>query len=260
MKLKELWLSIRIALIVAVVLFDSGHAFSFTRAPASQMDISLLSDQGFQSWKWMESKCDHCQIMLVPMADQVDTIKVRRFIQALAVNKEDLQKMLKVSGEEYTLLAHLSVGILGRETLFGESSRYKLKEAAPWVVSLAKVMRSVATGKEMNANSRGLTQIKILPEAVAEKYGITPDNLDVPENAAIATMGYLINALKQLKTRIKTYHLDHITPERYADYLPYIYFGRSKALIEKTAIPEQNNYVQALKKYMAMIEVYERQP
>jgi hypothetical protein len=260
MQFKEFWLSIRLALIVAVVLFDSGPAFASAQASSSQMEISLLSEQGFQSWKWMESKCDNCQIMLVPMTDEVNTIKVRRFIQALAVNKPELQKMLKVSGEEYALLAHISVGILGRETLFGESARYKFKEAAPWVVSLAKVMRSLATGKEVNPNSRGLTQIKILPEAVAEKYGITPDNLDVPENAAIATMGYLINALKQLKTRIKTYHLDHITPDRYADYLPYIYFGRSKALIDKTAVPDQNNYVQALKKYMAMIEVYERQP
>ncbi|UYL10229.1 hypothetical protein B9G69_006510 [Bdellovibrio sp. SKB1291214] len=260
MRLKKFWLSIRMALIVAVVLFDSGHAFSFAQTSSSQMEIALLSEQGFQSWKWTESNCDNCQIMMVPQSDDVSTIKVRRFIQALAVNKADLQKMLKVSGEEYTLLAHISVGILGRETRFGESVRYKFKESAPWIVSLAKLMRSLATDKEVSPNSRGLTQIKFLPQDVADKYGITPDNLDIPENAAIATMGYLINALKQLKIRIKTYHLDHITPDRYADYLPYIYFGRSKALIEKTAIPEQNNYVQALKKYMAMIQVFERQP
>lgn len=260
MQLKEIWLSIRIALIVAVVLLDSGHAFSQSSSLSSQMEIAILQDRGFQSWKWLESECDDCQIMLVPNSEEVQTVQVRRFIQALAVNKTELQKMYRVSGGEYTLLAQMSVGILGRETRFGESARYKVKEALPWAVSLAKVMRSLATGKDVDPNSRGLTQIKFLPAAVMERFGITSENLDVPENAAIATMGYLIEALKQMKARIKTYHLDHITPENYADYLPYIYFGRSKALIEKTAVPEQNSYVQGLKKYMSMIDVFERQP
>jgi hypothetical protein len=147
MQLKEFWLSIRIALIVAVVLLDSGHAYSQSSSWSSQMENALLQDQGFQSWKWLESSCDDCQIMLVPNSDEVQTIQVRRFIQALAVNKIELQKMYNVSGEEYTLLAQMSVGILGRETRFGESARYKVKEAIPWAVSLGKVMRSVTTGK-----------------------------------------------------------------------------------------------------------------
>ncbi|WP_413583281.1 hypothetical protein [Bdellovibrio sp. HCB288] len=259
MKIRHIWFSVRITLIVAVALLDSGHAYSQTEN-ASQLEISLLQDQGFQPWKWQESKCDECQIMLIPTAEIVDTIKVRRFIQALAVNKPELQKIYKISGAEYTLLAQISVGILGRESLFGESSRYKIKETLPWLVKAAKVTKAVATGSSVSPNSRGLTQIKFLPAQVSEKFGITPDNLDIPENAAIATMGYLIEALGQLKNRIRIYHLEHITPDRYADYLPYIYFGRSRAIIDKTARPEQNAYVQALKKYMNLIEVFERQP
>ncbi|WP_413586164.1 hypothetical protein [Bdellovibrio sp. HCB274] len=260
MKLKQIWLSIRITLIVAVVLLDSGHAYSGVHTPSSQMEISMLQDQGFQPWTWQESQCDECQIMLVPTSSEVQTVKVRRFIQALAVNKKELQEIYKISGAEYTLLSHISVGILGRESLFGESSRYKLKETLPWLVTAAKFGKAVATGSSVSPNSRGLTQIKFLPAAVTEKFGITSENLDIPENAAIATMGYLIEALGQLKNRIKTYRLDHITPDKYADYLPYIYFGRSKAIIDRTAIPEQNAYVRALKKYMKMIEVFERQP
>ncbi|WP_413576733.1 hypothetical protein ACLVWU_01675 [Bdellovibrio sp. HCB290] len=260
MKLKQIWLSIRITLIVAVVLLDSGHAYSQFQEQTSQMEVTMLQDQGFQAWKWQESDCEKCQIMLIPTSDEVRTIKVRRFIQALAINKEELQRIYKISGDEYTLLAHISVGILGRESLFGESSRYKLKETLPWLVTAAKVSKAFATGTSVTPNSRGLTQIKFLPAVVTERFGITSENLDIPENAAIATMGYLIEALAQLKNRIKTYRLEHITPDKYADYLPYIYFGRSKAIIDKSARPEQNAYVQALKKYMNMIEVFERKP
>ncbi|WP_413559618.1 hypothetical protein [Bdellovibrio sp. HCB209] len=258
MKIKNIWLSIGVALFVAVTFVDSGYAYAVSIDETSQMEISILKDHGFQEWKWPDSNCENCQIMLVPTQNQVRTENVRRFIQALAMNKADLQKLYKIGGEEYTLLAHISVGILGRETLFGESARYKLKEAAPWAVSLAKLMRALSSGKDVDENSRGLTQIKFLPQAVVDKYGITSDNLDIPENAAIATMGYLIEALRQLKHRIKINDLSHITPDKYADYLPYIYFGRTGALINKTAIPDQNAYVIALRKYMAMIQVYER--
>jgi hypothetical protein len=71
-------------------------------------------------------------------------------------------------------------------------------------------------------------------------------------------MGYLIEALKDLKYISSLNNFVHINPETYADYLPYIYFGSRKALIAKTATPEKNLYVKDMKRYMRFLELYER--
>jgi hypothetical protein len=100
----------------------------------------------------------------------------------------------------------------------------------------------------------------VVPEKIAKAYGIVPGNLKVPENAALATMGFLIEALQELKNRARKGQLEFITPDTYVDYLPYIYFGRAKALMNRTARPDQNSYVRDMKKYMGWVDLYEVDP
>ncbi|MBO9665439.1 MAG: hypothetical protein J7501_01325 [Bdellovibrio sp.] len=257
MAFKQRWLALALTLIVSVGFIDSGRAQTSLEQSLAQEHM-LLADHGFIPWQWLKSSCDDCSIMLLPTHEKVRTEKVRLFIQGLSAHKKDLQALYKIHGAEYTMLAQMAVGILGRESLFGESNRYRLKEAMPGGVHLLKVLQSYLTGKPVNENSRGLTQIKFLPELITQNYDINSDNLSVPENAAVATMGYLIEALAQLKRRVVLNKLDHINPQNYADYLPYIYFGGTRAIIKKTATPEKNLYVQDMKVFMSWIEVYEQ--
>jgi len=220
-----------------------------------------LESQGFARWEWLKSQdCFHCEMVFVPLDPSLRTENVRRFMQALSAHKEELLTLYRVSGPEYNLLAQMAVGILGRESRFFESPRYRAKEAFPWAVHLMKILRAAATGAAVDQNSRGPTQIKIVPARIARHYQVTTENLNVPENAALATIGFLIEALDELKTRIVRQHLNHINENNYADYLPYIYFGATRLLIKGEAHPEKNIYVRDMKKYMSWIEVYERAP
>lgn len=260
MSLNRFWLSILVALFVSVGFVDSSFAFTSLEQSLAQ-EHSLLDQNGYDKWTWMKNDCTNCMVFFLPTRKEVRTEKVRLFIQALAAHKAELQEIYQIPGTEYNLLAHMSVGILGRESLFFRSNRYRLKEAMPWAVRLAKIIEIYLEGSNRSPSdsSRGPTQIKIVPKKIAEHYAITSDNLHEPENAAVATMGYLIEALGELKRRVRVNKLDFITPERYVDYLPYIYFGGTRALVKKTATPESNLYVQDMKRYMTWIEVYEHE-
>ena len=219
-----------------------------------------LQAQGYEKWQWLRSTCDNCEIALAAKSPELDSAKVQAFMRALSDNKSELQSIYGIHGAEYTLLAHMAVGILGRESKFFQSARYQLKEEFPWAVYFGKVMRSYATGAKIDPNSRGPTQIKSIPTKIAEFYHFTSDELDVPENAAVATMGFLIEALAELKSRAASHRLAFITPATYVDYLPYIYFGATKSLVAGKARPESNAYVQNMKTYMEWVDVYERAP
>lgn len=220
-----------------------------------------LEAQGYTRWQWLQSQdCFHCDMVFLQLEPTLNTENVRRFMQALSEHKDELLTLYRISGPEYNLLAQMSIGILGRESKFFESPRYRAKEAFPWAVHLMKILRGAATGAAIDLNSRGPTQIKIVPERIARHYQVTTEILNVPENAALATIGYLIEALGELKTRIARQHLDYINESNYVDYLPYIYFGLTKLLIKGEAQPEKNIYERDMKKYMGWVEVYERAP
>lgn len=248
-------------LIVAVFFLDSSRAFAEFE-PEIQIEQESLKNEDFTKWIWMHNTCDRCEIAIHTTNEELNTPQVLQFIEALSQYKSELQEIYKIDGPEYTLLAQMSVGILGRESHFFTSPRYQLKEALPWGVHLAKIIQIFLSGKnsKVSANSRGPTQIKIVPDQVARHFGINPENLCVPKNAAIATMGFLIESLEELKRHIQIHHLEFITEPLYPDYLPYIYFGRTQALLNHTAKPEHNSYVQEMKKYMSWVEIYERQP
>lgn len=255
-------LTLLVALFVTAIPFYKAMAAS---SPAFENQVQKerqqLESYGFHKWEWLKNDCSNCELYILTNAVELRTEKVQLFVQALGLHKSELQMLYKIHGAEYNLLAHMAVGILGRESEFFTSTRYQFKENFPVLVRIAKIIRHMIDGSEKNVsnNSRGPTQIKVVPKKVAAAYGITPDDLHIPDNAAIATMGFLIESLNELKRRIPLNKLENVTPETYVDYLPYIYFGSSGALVKKTATPDKNLYVQAMKHYMSWVEVYERE-
>jgi hypothetical protein len=246
--------------LLSIALLASLTSLQFAYGQDANRD--RIEAAGFERFEWLKSTCVDCEIAFVPLRAEVETPKVEAFLQAIADHKIELQQIYKIDGPEYNFLAHMAVGILGRESKFFTSERYVLKEAAPWAVQLIKVVHIYLEGvsRDPSPNSRGPTQIKIVPPVIAARYGVTPNNLYIPNNAALATMGFLIEALGELKRRIESNHLDFITPANYVDYLPYIYFGSTKSLISGKADPAHNIYIHDMKMYMSWVELYERSP
>jgi hypothetical protein len=262
---RAFFLSLTVVFLMAFVPAGPAHAQHEDVLDASPT-IALLQGEGFSQWLWLKSTCDDCEIRFVAKSPTIQSPKVAEFIRALEERKPELMALYAggqpgrqdLSDSEYNLLAHMAIGILGRESEFFSSTRYLVKENIPWLVNIFKLVRHYVTGKAVDGNSRGPTQIKFLPKNAVEVYGIKPGDLKNPTKAAIATMSFLIEALAELKNHARYRKLTFITPATYPDYLPYIYFGARRQLINRTATPERNIYVRDMRKYMGWVEIYER--
>lgn len=206
-------------------------------------------------WVWEQNRCADCEIKIASLKPELMTGDVQAFIRTLESEKPTLQKLYGIDGQTYNLLAQMAIGILGRESLFFTSRMYQVKEEFPWLVDAAKLWK----GKH-SPNSRGPTQIKKVPDLIANYYGVNPQNLWVSRHAAVATMGFLIESLtelKDLKSRAGD-RLNFINEGTYADYLPYIYFGQTRKLMAGQAQPAHNSYIRDMKKYMRWVQLFEQ--
>ncbi len=174
-----------------------------------------------------------------------------RFVNALSTEKEKLMKLYRLDNDEYNELAKLAFGILGNESDYGRSFKYHVKESVPLVVALFK-----GNGLDTSANSRGLTQMKRVPTLIAKEYGITKSELGEPEKAAIATMGFLADALVELKAKARKN--PDINSDNQFDYLHYIYMGKAKEITEQTATPEKNIYLRQIREAGEGLYILER--
>jgi len=173
------------------------------------------------------------------------------FMGEIDKRKSEIIKLYGLTNHEYNELSKLAFGIMGNESQFGNSKKYWVKEAVPFVVSLAK-------GNWFNTdrNSRGPTQIKTVPKKIAKKYKVDKSDLDEPKKAAVATMGFLAEALSELKAKEK--HHPGITPDNRFNYIHYIYMGKSSEITKATATPYKNIYFKQILKYNKGLEVYEK--
>jgi len=193
------------------------------------------------------------------------------FVKALEDEKQKLMKLFSLSNDEYNELAAVSYAIMGNESDFGRSKKYWIKEHDQGDVILAKAAKRLIQGenpfdKSVLNTSRGLTQIKELPEGEWKKSypGINKSNLSDPKNSAVSTIAYLAEASRSLK-RLATENAKDprkvkITKENLVDYLGYIYQGRRGALTssEDPANADFNTYVQKLRKNMSYIEIAQK--
>ncbi len=227
-----------------------------------------------REWSWQKSTCLDCWILFKVSLEDSENKDLVEFINTIQESKFDIVNLYNSDPQEYNLLAHMALGILGNESSFFQNWRYKVKSQTQGAITAAKVVKKIdpiklftiglfaplelaeAYGKA-SPNSKGPTQIKNIPDKISSKYNIVETDLWIAKNAARATMGYLIEALAQLKRTTKNNNLSFITTEHYIDYLPYIYFGKSKMIREGSATPDKNIYVQNMKKHMQRFKVIE---
>ena len=169
--------------------------------------------------------------------------------------KDSLTKSLGIDNDTYNFLAMETLGIAGAETRYGyplanlgKGRPYYIKENCQKLVDKKKEREG-----NHSYNSRGITQLKIESytdpqvKSLMKQYGITPDNVHEPENAAIGTMITLSciykNELPALKSLIEELGL---TTE---EALLYCFNGKKSEIRNKTATPDKNDYIQSVKKY-----------
>ena len=196
-----------------------------------------------------------------------NTQAAKEFVKALAEEKSKLMRVYNLSNDEYNDLAMLAYGILGNESEFGNSKKLKVKENAQFAVITARLLKSGDADQAKNT-SRGLTQIKYLPEAPFSKNypEIKKENLMNPRNSAVATLAYLADAAKQMRQIAVKNNDDpkklRITRENMMDYMGYLYQGGRGALStsdkSKQATPEFNAYYRKLQLHMSYIEISQK--
>lgn len=185
----------------------------------------------------------------------------KRFLKTLAAFKPKLMTMYHLTNNEYDTIAKMAFGILGNETDFGDSFKYSIKEGTftSWIVPLMKSLQG-----SNSARSRGLIQMKNIPDSLANTYPELKDNPDLllrPDYAALAAVAYLSETLTELRHRKDDFNTkarligneNRIQAWTEFDFLPYLYMGRNNAIKDGTATPDQNIYVKNLKKIMAKV-------
>lgn len=172
----------------------------------------------------------------------------KKYIQALQDEKAKLMELLQIENDEYNMLAEFAFGVLSPETDFGNNWKYRLKQSAPVVVSLLK-----GNGFDTDQNSRGPTQIKRIPDVITENYHIEKSELRKPENAAITTLAFVAEQLKELRNMASSH--PEITEETLQDYLYYLYNGRRNEIKNNTATPEKNINIQKIKAAIEHIKI-----
>ncbi len=198
---------------------------------------------------------------------EANTQEAREFVKALEDEKSKLMSIYHLSNDEYNDLAMLAFGILGNESQFGKSKRLSVKENAQFAVITMRLLKTRSIDEALNT-SRGLTQIKFLPEGPFKKHypEITKENLINPRNSALATMGYLAEAAKQMRQIALQNKSDpsklRITKENMMDFMGYIYQGGRGALTSsdysKQATPEFNGYYRGLQRNMSFVEISQK--
>lgn len=207
--------------------------------------------------------------------DSVATPLTQEYVDTISREKASLMAIYGLSNEDYNRLAAIAFGILGRETKFGRSFKYKFKEHTQSLIAgykdLRQDVRNWIHGTDRSAplNSRGLTQIKDVPEKIERYYCADENGLNDPRVTAVATMGFLAESLRILKNRVRNKQLTYVTSENLFDYVLYVYFGSMRKLVNpyidyKTgrqirdiATPELNLYVRTVKGYMRSLAFFE---
>ncbi len=190
--------------------------------------------------------------------------RVGEFAKAIEDEKETLMSLYDLDDDEYDQLALMAMGILAEESTFGEGQRYKIKEL-PVIGQMAiSVLKSF--NNDTSSNSRGLTQIKKLPQKVSDHYdmnvrvrgqtsrnGRTRPNLDLlkqPKYAAVSTMGFLAEALDQVKSQRNKN--PNITLENQIQFVPIV-FNTGK--ITATTTLDQS-YAKSVKDYSHFFDLH----
>lgn len=199
-------------------------------------DYNTVSDKSYNPLR----------ILLNRTGDEEYDTNRRNYAQAITDNKQRLQEQFGIDSYTYDRLAQLAMGIAQQETQFNTSTRKAIKDYTPdWVMNLIRG----------NSNrSRGATQIKLQGDneemqSLYNLYGINEDNIDNMSNSAVATMLRLAQ-MYNTEVRGRTIHGANNQVINPYDALLYKWMGRNNELRNKTATPDQNIYINNVKRYM----------
>lgn len=192
-------------------------------------------------------------LKILPLSQGLTTKQVLEFKTALETQKPKLMQAYKLRNSTYNRLAAMALGIFGNESEFGTSFRLKLKENFQNLVVIGKVLQ----GQDDLTTSRGVTQIKNLPPRIQQIYPqVQLDSLMVPFNAAVATIGYLVQTFTMLLDRED---LAYINASNVFDYMPYVYSGQMGKLLNHTATVVDNSYIVHMKQNIRKFYFMEQQ-
>ena len=179
----------------------------------------------------------------------------KRMASTLSAQKTTLARDLGIDNDTYNMLALRTLGIAGAETKYG-SPLANIGDLKPyWVKENMQGLVSTVKSNSGNGsfNSRGITQLKIGSytdpdvKRLLNEYGITPDNLEKPENAAIGTMIVLSCIYKNELPALKSLMEEQGVSKE--DALLYCFNGRKSEITKRTATPDKNDYIKSVRKY-----------
>lgn len=173
------------------------------------------------------------------------------YVKTLEHEKATLMGLLNLENDEYNMLAEFAFGVLAPETKFGTSWKYKLKQSLPLLVSIIK-----GNGFDTSKNSNGPTQIKKIPDIVAEYYQIEKGDISQPESAAITTLAFAADLLRELRNMAHRHPA--INEENLQEYLYYLYQGRRAEITKGTATPNQNLSIRKIREAISYLTIVEK--
>ncbi len=199
---------------------------------------------------------------------------VTNFTRALEDEKKTIMSLYNLDNDDYNELSKLAFGIMGQESAFGTHAKLWTKETNQGVISTLKCAKEALRSlKKLSVhvecdekNSRGLTQIKQIPDKIKAKYPeVTEARLIRPRESAIATVGFLAEIMVELKAIVAKNKQDgsgvQVSRAEMMDYMIYLYNGSRYKLKtddkSKQATPQDNIYFKNTKKYSAYITLRE---
>ena len=172
------------------------------------------------------------------------------YANILMNGKKELLERFNLDSYTYDKLAQLAMGIAQQETKFNTSKRKMIKDYTP------DFLLNMVRG---NSNrSRGATQIKLKGDneemqKIYSDFNITDDNIDSMDKSALATISRLAHIYN---TEVRGRHFKGKDDRNVSPYdaLLYKWMGRNSELRNKTATPEENNYISNVKEYIKNFE------
>lgn len=199
---------------------------------------------------------------------------VTTFARALETEKKTIMELYNLDNDDYNEISKLAFGIMGQESAFGTHANLWAKETNQGMVSSLKCAKEALKSlKKLSLyvkcderNSRGLTQIKQIPDKIKNKYPeVTESRLINPRASAIATVGFLAEVLVELKSIVAKNKEQgtgvQVSRAEMMDYMIYLYNGSRYKLKtddkSKQATPQENIYFKNTKKYSSYMTLRE---
>ena len=258
-------------------LFEGGPKQVFAPwrlAPSEQWNetywYGALRKAANQGFKLLSNEFGHeapSELRIMIKDRKMLTADSAKYVEALEKEKGNLMDLYNLSNREYNQLAVIAFAILGRETEFGTNFMYYVKERLQLGVTLKKAFDDWTLKPEKN--SRGLTQIKTIPEGIEIMYCLKgPRDLRNPKVAAVATLGFLAESLQYMKHRARAQNLWYVNDSNIFDHTLYVYFGSLRQLtnprydalgrqVNEVATPEHNLYLLRVKEILKGLVVLE---